>query len=180
MLRSRLTRNGRKIHPQSSRFGRQEPQVVDFLQALLLHISGPLLIVWDRLAAHRSGVVRGFIAGQGEAALGGVSAGLRAGVEPCGIHLGVLETARIAERLSEGLLATERGSPADSTSDAPPAPSDHRILETGFFMARLTLYYAGINRGRREYQQPREVAGRHDGAARVAWFVVSGCDAQYE
>ena len=44
----------------------KSPQVVDFLQALLRHISGPLLIVWDRLAAHRSGMVRDFIAEQGE------------------------------------------------------------------------------------------------------------------
>lgn len=39
-------------------------QVVDFLQALLRQIPGPLLIVWDRLAAHRSGMVRDFIASQ--------------------------------------------------------------------------------------------------------------------
>jgi len=29
-------------------------EVVDFLQTLLRHIPGPLLIVWDRLSAHRS------------------------------------------------------------------------------------------------------------------------------
>jgi len=40
--------------------------VVDFLQALLRHLPGPLLIVWDRLSAHRSRVTRDFIAGQGE------------------------------------------------------------------------------------------------------------------
>ena len=41
-------------------------QVVDFLQALLRHIPGPLLIVWDRLSAHRSGMTRDFIACQGD------------------------------------------------------------------------------------------------------------------
>ena len=41
-------------------------EVVDFLQALLRHIPGPLLIVWDRLSAHRSKLTRDFIAGQGE------------------------------------------------------------------------------------------------------------------
>jgi transposase len=41
-------------------------QVVDCLQALLRHIPGPLLIVWDRLSAHRSKVTRNFIAEQGE------------------------------------------------------------------------------------------------------------------
>ena len=33
-------------------------QVVEFLEALVRQINGPLLIVWDRLAAHRSGQVR--------------------------------------------------------------------------------------------------------------------------
>jgi transposase len=42
----------------------KSPEVVDFLRALLRHIAGPLLIVWDRLAAHRSGLVRDFLAEQ--------------------------------------------------------------------------------------------------------------------
>lgn len=41
-------------------------QVVEFLQALLRHIPGALLIVWDRLPAHRSRITRDFIAEQGE------------------------------------------------------------------------------------------------------------------
>ena len=41
-------------------------EVVDFLQALLRHLSGPLLIVWDRLSAHRSRITRDFMAGQGQ------------------------------------------------------------------------------------------------------------------
>ena len=36
----------------------KSPQVVEFLQALARHIDRPLLIVWDRLAAHRSRLVR--------------------------------------------------------------------------------------------------------------------------
>lgn len=42
----------------------KSPQVVDFLGALLRHVTGPLLIVWDRLAAHRSVMVRDFIGEQ--------------------------------------------------------------------------------------------------------------------
>lgn len=42
----------------------KSPQVVEFLQALMRHISEPLLIVWDRLAAHRSRLVRDFIGEQ--------------------------------------------------------------------------------------------------------------------
>src|SRR5215471_10754157 len=41
-------------------------EVVDFLEALLRHVPGPLLIIWDRLSAHRSKLTRDFIAGQGE------------------------------------------------------------------------------------------------------------------
>jgi transposase len=37
-------------------------QVVEFLEALVRHIDSPLLIVWDRLAAHRSGLVRQHLA----------------------------------------------------------------------------------------------------------------------
>lgn len=36
----------------------KSPQVVDFLQALERHIRGPILLVWDRLSAHRSRLVR--------------------------------------------------------------------------------------------------------------------------
>lgn len=39
-------------------------EVVDFLQGLLRHVPGPLLIVWDRLSAHRSRFTRDFIAAQ--------------------------------------------------------------------------------------------------------------------
>jgi transposase len=41
-------------------------EVLDFLQALLRHLPGPLLIIWDRLSAHRSRITRDFIAGHGE------------------------------------------------------------------------------------------------------------------
>src|SRR5262249_38316187 len=41
-------------------------EVVDFLQALLRHLPGPLLIVWNRLSAHRSRITRDFMAGQGQ------------------------------------------------------------------------------------------------------------------
>jgi len=37
------------------------PQVVDFLRALIRHIPPPLLLVWDRLPAHRSRVVREYL-----------------------------------------------------------------------------------------------------------------------
>ena len=38
-----------------------QAEVIDFLKALLRHIKRPLLIIWDRLPAHRSRFVREFI-----------------------------------------------------------------------------------------------------------------------
>jgi transposase len=43
----------------------RSPQVVEFLTHLLRHLPGNVLVVWDRLAQHRSRLVRDFIAGQG-------------------------------------------------------------------------------------------------------------------
>jgi transposase len=40
-------------------------EVVEFLNALLRHIRGPLTIVWDRLSAHKSKITRQFIVDQG-------------------------------------------------------------------------------------------------------------------
>jgi transposase len=40
------------------------PQIVRFLKHLKRHVRGKLLIIWDRLAAHRSALVRDFIAAQ--------------------------------------------------------------------------------------------------------------------
>lgn len=39
----------------------KSPQVIDFLQALVRHLASPLLLVWDRLPAHRSQMVRDFL-----------------------------------------------------------------------------------------------------------------------
>ncbi len=37
---------------------------MEFLEHLMRHIPGKLLIIWDRLSAHRSAFVRDFIAAQ--------------------------------------------------------------------------------------------------------------------
>ena len=39
----------------------RQAEVIDFLKALVRHIDRPLLIVWDRLPAHRSRLVREII-----------------------------------------------------------------------------------------------------------------------
>jgi transposase len=40
----------------------RKEQVVDFLEALVRHLDQPLLVVWDRLPAHRSRLVQDYIA----------------------------------------------------------------------------------------------------------------------
>lgn len=40
------------------------PQVVQFLRHLLRHLPGKLLVIWDGLPAHRSRLVKGFVAEQ--------------------------------------------------------------------------------------------------------------------
>ncbi len=47
-----------RLYPEAIR----GPEVIDFLKALVRHIRRPLLVVWDRLPAHRSRLVREFIA----------------------------------------------------------------------------------------------------------------------
>ena len=46
-----------RLYPDSIR----QAEAIDFLQALVRHIEKPLLIVWDRLSAHRSRLVRELI-----------------------------------------------------------------------------------------------------------------------
>jgi transposase len=40
------------------------PQIVEFLELLLRHLPGKLLVIWDGLPGHRSGLVKDFVAGQ--------------------------------------------------------------------------------------------------------------------
>ena len=41
----------------------KSPQIVEFLQHLMRHVRGPLLVVWDGLPSYRSGLVRDFVDG---------------------------------------------------------------------------------------------------------------------
>jgi transposase len=56
-LSPRRRRLGWYLHFHLDRSIRQE-QVVDFLRDLLRHLAGPIIVVWDRLAAHRSRLLR--------------------------------------------------------------------------------------------------------------------------
>ncbi len=51
-----------KLYLHINREGIKSPQVVRFLQHLLRHLTGEMLIVWDRLSAHQGSVVKQFLA----------------------------------------------------------------------------------------------------------------------
>jgi len=42
------------------------PEVVEFLRNLRRHVAGPVVIVWDRLASHRSGVTQAHVTAQAQ------------------------------------------------------------------------------------------------------------------
>src|SRR5271155_5207429 len=75
-----------------------------------------------------------------------VPAGVRSRVESHGIHLGPLQAPQTPQRLPQGLRRTEARRPACTPQHAPPPYPDYSLLEAGFFMARMTLYYAGLSK----------------------------------
>jgi hypothetical protein len=105
--------------------------VVEFLKHLMRHIPGPMILIWDRLSAHKSRMAQNFIAEQHGrihpeyVPVSGV--GLKSG----GIPVGSLEAARTAQRLSKGLVGLERTSPPNFTENAPTPPADCCFLEAG-------------------------------------------------
>src|SRR6476660_6979925 len=83
------------------------PEIVAFLKALRRHLGDrKLLIVWDRLQAHRSRLMREYVESQ-EGYPPGVPAALCARVEPGRIPLGALEASRIGQFLSQGFRRTD-------------------------------------------------------------------------
>ena len=123
-----------------------ELEVIDFLKALVRHIDRPLLIVWDRLPAHRSRLVREFI----ELSEGHIATEFLPSYAP---ELNPVEyiwaywkAARVAQRLPEGLLGAGRARSQIPPPHAPQTPLDYGLLEAVFSLSRLTLYYARFNK----------------------------------
>lgn len=57
---SAITPDG-KLYTMTRQAAFDGPAIVDFLNHLLRHIPGKLLVVWDRLSAHRSGAIKDFL-----------------------------------------------------------------------------------------------------------------------
>ena len=72
------------------------PQVVDFLAHLLRHLPGRLLVIWDRSQDSSQPAGRGVCRRPAGPPGAGLPAGLRPGTQSGGVHLGLLETSRVA------------------------------------------------------------------------------------
>ncbi len=68
------------------------PQIVEFLEHLLRHVPGKLLVIWDGLPGHRSRLVKEFVAAQARTIGTGTLTGVRAGTESGRVSLGPSET----------------------------------------------------------------------------------------
>ena len=77
----------------------RSPQIIVFLSHLLRHISGNLLIVWDGLPGHRSRAVWEFIGQQRGRIWVEFLPAYAPELNPGGISVVVLETARAAQLL---------------------------------------------------------------------------------
>jgi hypothetical protein len=106
-------------------------ETVLFLAHLLRHLQRPLLIVWDRLPAHRSRLVGEFLDSlEGLIAIEYLPP-YAPELNPVE-YLWGLETPRTAQRMPKRLLGTKRPRPANSPTNTPPPSPYHRILETVF------------------------------------------------
>src|SRR6516165_9260292 len=105
------------------------PEVVAFLKALRRHLGDrKLLIVWDRLQAHRSRLAR-VCREPGGCHPPGVPATLCARVEPGRIPLGALEASRIGQLLSQGFRRTDYPCTRQAPANTTPQDAHRSILE---------------------------------------------------
>ena len=110
----------------------KSPQVIDFLQALVQHIRKPLLLVWDRLPAHRSRLVRDYIDQfDGRVQVEYLPA-YAPELNPVEYIWGYWKQHELPNVCPNRLLATQRGCTVYPASHAPPTQTHHCLLETGF------------------------------------------------
>jgi transposase len=109
----------------------------------------------ERQLKHRAGEAEKF---NRELAARGVS--VRVGMEATGYsrwferllaELGIeVSIGDAAEIKTERIRKQKTDREANATSDAPPSTTDHRLLEAIFFVARMTLHYAGFGNYKRQ------------------------------
>jgi len=106
-------------------------ETVLFLGYLIQRISSPLLIVWDRLPAHRSRLVGEFLDQLQGWIVTEYLPPYAPELNPVE-YLGALEAARTAQRLSAAPVAIERSCPANPAAPAPTPATRTSFLETVF------------------------------------------------
>src|SRR3989304_3074022 len=91
----------------------------------------------------------GFSGGAERARDPGIPARLCPGAQSGRIHLGLLQTPRTAQRVSQGLRATPHRNSPRPPPHAPPSHPDYRLLEAGFFVPLNPIYYADVSKSGR-------------------------------
>ena len=82
-------------------------ETILFLTHLLRYVKTPLLVVWDRLPAHRSRLVGEFLDSLGGRIAIEYLPPYAAGTQSGGIPLGPLEATYATQRMSQGFMATQ-------------------------------------------------------------------------
>ena len=117
----------------------RSPQIIVFLSHLLRHISGNLLIVWDGLPGHRSRAVWEFIGQQRGRIWVEFLPAYAPELNPGGISVVVLETARAAQLLPGDLRPVEPSCSPGLAPDAPTSRPGVRLLGTGRTVPVVTI-----------------------------------------
>jgi hypothetical protein len=117
----------------------RSPQVIEFLEHLLRHIPGKLLVVWDGLTGHRSRMTWEFIRQQRGAVVGGISSRLCAGTESGRVPVVALEATRTAQLLPADLWPVKPLCPQGSAPHAQATHIGHRLLAAGGTLSIVTI-----------------------------------------
>ena len=113
-------------------------QVIEFLKHLLRYIPGDLLLLWDRLPAHKSKLTHQFIQAQKG----------RLDVEYLPPYAPELNPVEYIWAHCKHPMGPKRRSTPVAEADAPAAPADHGFLEAGFFIWLIPLYYTKFSKTR--------------------------------
>ena len=122
-----------------------ELEVIDFLKALVRHIDGPLLIVWDRLPAHRSRLVREFIQLSEDHIATEYLPPYAPELNPVEYIWAYWKQHELPNVCPKDYWELDERAPQSAAANAPQTALDYRFLETVFSLSRLTVYYERLS-----------------------------------
>lgn len=123
-------------------------EVVDFLEALLRHIPGPLLIVWDRLSAHRSRITGDLLTAQKERLWVEYLPGYAPELNPVEYIWAYWKQHALPNVCPKDYWNLNETARRTLTRMRRRPPPDYSFLAAGRIVLLMSLYYANINRGR--------------------------------